>query len=71
MRKKKVYTLPLYHAGFVVGKIKVRKLRREGDKVVLKVVSAPRSSWFKKGLEFRIRNSWFKDLVKKAKRLGL
>ena len=58
MKRKKVYTLPLYHAGFVVGKIKVRKLGREGDKVVLKVVSAP-------------RNSWFKDLVKKAKRLGL
>lgn len=71
MKKKKVYTLPLYHAGFVVGKIKVRKLRREGNKVVLKVVSAPRSSWFKKGLEFRMRSSWFKDLVKKAKRLGL
>ncbi len=71
MKKRKVYTLPLYHGGFVVGKIKVRKLGREKDRVVLKVISAPRSSWFKKGLELRMRASLFKDLVKKARRLKL
>ena len=71
MKRKRVYTLPLFQAGFVVGKIKVRKIGKEGDKVVLKVVSAPKESLFRRGLEFRMRRSWFNDLVKKARRLGL
>ena len=53
-------------AGIIKGntRFKVQTTDKKGRKVYIKILRAPRDSWFRKGMELAVNESWIKEVRK-------